>query len=155
MEYPVLTPDQRAAYDRDGFVLVRGLFDAEEALLLQKAMETDPRVRGEVYHYHSKLTAKDPFEGGAWEWHQDYGYWYNNGCLSPGCLRIRRPCVDAQPLRHTIAVGAIGLEKGPDLAHLDIAGHGAHGGNNIVDQQLTLPLKCESRNRAYKFAVFG
>ncbi len=21
--------------------------------------------------------------GGAWEWHQDYGYWYNNGCLLP------------------------------------------------------------------------
>jgi hypothetical protein len=33
----------------------------------------------EVYHYHSKLTAKEPYEGGAWEWHQDYGYWYNNG----------------------------------------------------------------------------
>src|SRR5258707_1344964 len=38
---------------------------------------------GEVYHYHSKLTAKEPHEGGAWEWHQDYGYWYNNGCLYP------------------------------------------------------------------------
>ena len=38
---------------------------------------------GEVYHYHSKITAKEPFEGGAWEWHQDYGYWYNNGCLFP------------------------------------------------------------------------
>ena len=38
---------------------------------------------GEVYHYHSKITAKEPREGGAWEWHQDYGYWYNNGCLFP------------------------------------------------------------------------
>jgi ectoine hydroxylase len=38
---------------------------------------------GEVYHYHSKLTAKEPFEGGAWEWHQDYGYWYHNGCVFP------------------------------------------------------------------------
>lgn len=36
-----------------------------------------------VYHYQSKLTAKDPFVGGAWEWHQDYGYWYHNGCLAP------------------------------------------------------------------------
>ncbi len=50
MEYPVLTPDQRAAYDRDGFVLVRGLFDPDEALLLQKAMETDPQVRGNLYN---------------------------------------------------------------------------------------------------------
>ncbi len=38
---------------------------------------------GEVYHYHSKLTAKEPLDGGAWEWHQDYGYWYHNGCMFP------------------------------------------------------------------------
>jgi ectoine hydroxylase-related dioxygenase (phytanoyl-CoA dioxygenase family) len=38
---------------------------------------------GEVYHYHSKLTAKEPHEGGAWEWHQDYGYWYHNGNVYP------------------------------------------------------------------------
>ena len=38
---------------------------------------------GEVYHYHSKLTAKEPEVGGAWEWHQDYGYWYHNGCMFP------------------------------------------------------------------------
>jgi hypothetical protein len=31
---------------------------------------------GPVYHFQSKLTAKEPFVGGAWEWHQDYGYWY-------------------------------------------------------------------------------
>ena len=38
---------------------------------------------GEVYHYHSKLLLKKPEVGGAWEWHQDYGYWYKNGCLYP------------------------------------------------------------------------
>lgn len=38
---------------------------------------------GEVYFYHSKMTLKEPFTGGAWAWHQDYGYWYNNGCLYP------------------------------------------------------------------------
>ncbi len=38
---------------------------------------------GEVYHYHSKLTMKPPATGGAWNWHQDYGYWYQNGCLFP------------------------------------------------------------------------
>jgi len=26
---------------------------------------------------------KQTREGGAWEWHQDYGYWYHNGCLFP------------------------------------------------------------------------
>jgi ectoine hydroxylase-related dioxygenase (phytanoyl-CoA dioxygenase family) len=37
----------------------------------------------EVYHYHSKLVAKDPRVGGGFEWHQDYGYWYHNACLFP------------------------------------------------------------------------
>ena len=37
----------------------------------------------EVYHYHSKMIMKDPKVGGAWTWHQDYGYWYQNGCLWP------------------------------------------------------------------------
>ncbi len=38
---------------------------------------------GEVYHYHSKMIMKDPHTGGAWTWHQDYGYWYQNGILQP------------------------------------------------------------------------
>jgi ectoine hydroxylase len=38
---------------------------------------------GEVYHYHSKMIMKDPRTGGAWTWHQDYGYWYQNGVLLP------------------------------------------------------------------------
>jgi ectoine hydroxylase-related dioxygenase (phytanoyl-CoA dioxygenase family) len=37
----------------------------------------------EVYLYHYKMMVKEPRVGGAWEWHQDYGYWYNNGCLFP------------------------------------------------------------------------
>ncbi len=40
-------------------------------------------LNGEVYHYHHKLILKEPRVGGAWEWHQDYGYWYSNGCLLP------------------------------------------------------------------------
>src|SRR3954469_2218248 len=61
---------------------------------------------GEVYHYHSKMIMKDPQGGGAWAWHQDYGYWYQNGVLRPlltsvflavdpctrqnGCLQVLR-----------------------------------------------------------------
>ncbi len=42
---------------------------------------------GKVAHYHSKLMQKEPRTGGAWEWHQDYGYWYkNNGFLFPDML---------------------------------------------------------------------
>ena len=38
---------------------------------------------GEVYHYHSKMILKDAKVGGAWAWHQDYGYWYHFGVLFP------------------------------------------------------------------------
>jgi len=41
-----------------------------------------------VYLYSHKMTMKDPGSGGAWEWHQDFGYWYNNGCLAPEMLSI-------------------------------------------------------------------
>ena len=36
-----------------------------------------------VCHFHSKLMQKEPRVGGAWEWHQDYGYWYKNEFLLP------------------------------------------------------------------------
>ena len=43
---------------------------------------------GEAYHYHRKRTMKRPGGGGRWEWHQDYGYWYQNGCLYPDMLSV-------------------------------------------------------------------
>ena len=39
-----------------------------------------------VCHYHSKLMQKKPKVGGAWEWHQDYGYWYKNQFMFPNEL---------------------------------------------------------------------
>ena len=52
-----------------------------------RVVDTAQALIGEpVYHFQSKLTAKDPKVGGAWEWHQDYGYWYYNGCLEPKML---------------------------------------------------------------------
>tara|TARA_B100000575_G_C23077432_1_gene620649 strand:+ start:147 stop:980 length:834 start_codon:yes stop_codon:yes gene_type:complete len=73
---------------------------------------------GEVYHYHSKLILKKPTEGGAWEWHQDYGYWYKNGCLYPhmascwialnhadrknGCLQVIRGSHKAGRIEHGV-----------------------------------------------------
>jgi len=54
------------------FARCERMVDSAEALL-----------GGEVYHYHSKMILKEPKVGGAWAWHQDYGYWYQNGCLYP------------------------------------------------------------------------
>lgn len=41
-----------------------------------------------IYLYSHKMTMKQPNEGGAWEWHQDFGYWYNYGCLAPEMMSI-------------------------------------------------------------------
>ncbi|RFC50316.1 MAG: Ectoine hydroxylase-related dioxygenase [Verrucomicrobia bacterium] len=59
------------------FARCRRIVDAVEQLL-----------EDEVYHYHSKMILKDARTGGAWAWHQDYGYWYQNGCLYPDFVSV-------------------------------------------------------------------
>jgi ectoine hydroxylase-related dioxygenase (phytanoyl-CoA dioxygenase family) len=87
----------------------------------------------EVYHYHSKMSAKEPKVGGAWEWHQDYGYWYNNGCLFPdmasvfiaidectrenGCLQVLRGSHKLGRIEH----GRFGEQTGADPERVKIA----------------------------------
>ena len=162
----VFTPAQQAAFETDGYVLIRGLFDSQEIALMRSSIEQDPDLQnslyhrkdaqgkatmmatwnhpgdsayglaarslrvvdtmeqmlgGEVYHYHSKLTAKEPLDGGAWEWHQDYGYWYHNGCMFPymasvmvaldkttrenGCLQVLRGSHLAGRVDHGVLPG--------------------------------------------------
>lgn len=88
---------------------------------------------GEVYHYHHKLILKQPRVGGAWEWHQDYGYWYHNGCLLPdmascmiaidrasvenGCLQVLRGSHAMGRVDH----GPIGDQTGADPERVEIA----------------------------------
>jgi ectoine hydroxylase len=45
-------------------------------------------LEDEAYHYHSKMIMKDAKVGGAWAWHQDYGYWYENGVLYPDLVSV-------------------------------------------------------------------
>jgi hypothetical protein len=45
-------------------------------------------LEDEPYHYHSKMIMKQARTGGAWEWHQDYGYWYENGVLTPNLCSV-------------------------------------------------------------------
>ena len=82
---------------------------------------------GEVCHFHSKVMQKEPRVGGAWEWHQDYGYWYKNGFLFPeamisvmvaltdankanGCLQVLRGTHKMQRFEHHFA----GEQQGAD-----------------------------------------
>ena len=50
--------------------------------LISQLLESD----SPVCHFHSKLLQKKPRIGGAWEWHQDYGYWYKNQFMFPNQL---------------------------------------------------------------------
>ena len=87
----------------------------------------------EVYHYHSKMILKDAKVGGAWAWHQDNGYWYQNGLLLPdlvsvmiavdpatkenGCLQVLRGSHRMGRVNHTLS----GEQAGADMEHVDEA----------------------------------
>ena len=160
-----------ATFNRDGFVLVRGMLEAEETALLGRAAREDRvldehsfgRADGEggtvrlslwnhptdtlygmiarsksivesaekllgdeAYHYHSKMIMKDARVGGAWTWHQDYGYWYQNGVLAPnltsayiavdpatrqnGCLQVIRASHTLGRIEHQLTGDQAGAD---------------------------------------------
>jgi ectoine hydroxylase len=173
-----ITETQVAEYRRDGYVLVKHLFDKEEIRLLGQAAREDRALdqhafgrndgeggtvrlslwnhpgdtiygmvarcesivdsaekllEGEVYHYHSKMIMKDARVGGAWAWHQDYGYWYQNGVLFPlltsafiavdratsenGCLQVVRGSHELGRIEHVLT----GDQAGADRERVDEA----------------------------------
>jgi ectoine hydroxylase-related dioxygenase (phytanoyl-CoA dioxygenase family) len=128
-----ITQDQLNDFNKNGYILIKSLFDKEEIELLKKTAVEDRELDNhsfgradgeggtvrlslwnhpgnniygmiarshrivdkvekllddEVYHYHSKMILKDPEIGGAWAWHQDYGYWYQNGVLFPHLVSV-------------------------------------------------------------------
>lgn len=167
-----LTDEEVRSYREDGYVLVRGMLDAEEVGLLSHAARADrvldqhssgradgeggtvrlsvwnhptdtiygmvarsesmvnsaeKLLEGEVYHYHSKMIMKDARVGGAWAWHQDYGYWYQNGVLFPlltsayiavdratrenGCMQVIRKSHELGRIDHVLT----GDQAGADM----------------------------------------
>ncbi|MCA8983506.1 MAG: phytanoyl-CoA dioxygenase family protein [Planctomycetaceae bacterium] len=174
----VISPEELAHWEQEGFLLLENLLDAEETELLRQTCRADHLLRqaamdvkdasgrktnltlwnhpgddiygvisrserivnrmeallgDEVYHYHSKLSAKEPHVGGAWEWHQDYGYWYKNGCLLPtmasvfiaidpatrenGCMQILKGSHRMGRIDHHFA----GEQTGADLERVELA----------------------------------
>lgn len=84
-------------------------------------------LEDEAYHYHSKMIMKDAKIGGAWAWHQDYGYWYQNGVLSPnlcsvfiavdkatkenGCLQVLKGSHKMGRIEHVLTGDQAGADK--------------------------------------------
>lgn len=97
---------------------------------VDRLMEGESRV----CHFHSKLMQKEPRVGGAWEWHQDYGYWYKNEFLLPdqmmsvmiaitdankenGCLQVIRSSHKMGRIEH----GFAGEQVGASQHYVDLA----------------------------------
>lgn len=87
-----------------------------------------------ICHFHSKLMQKEPKVGGAWEWHQDYGYWYKNEFLFPdqmisvmvaitdankanGCLQVIKGTHKMGRIEH----GFAGEQVGASQHYVDLA----------------------------------
>ena len=82
---------------------------------------------GRCYHWHSKLSMKQPASKGTWDWHQDYGYWYHQGVLRPDMLSIAI-AVD----ENTTENGCMAVVKGSHkLGRIE---HGRKGEASGVDQ---------------------
>lgn len=133
MDYKKLTAADKALFNENGYVLIKGMLKPEEVKKLYDIATHDQVIsdksfdRGdanglrtklalwysladdaysllarskrivegvqllldaEPAHFHSKLMQKEPKVGGAWEWHQDYGYWYRDGFLYPQLLSV-------------------------------------------------------------------
>ena len=102
------------------------------------AASTNPRIGNgarmllgeDIAFFHGKVMLKEAGTGGAWEWHQDYGYWYNQGFAFPrllsvfvaldqctvenGCLQVLRGSQKLGRLDH----GKVGAQTGADPARI-------------------------------------
>ena len=179
MKSLTLNPEHRAAYERDGYIVIDQFLNAEEVALLRDIARADLELHraadsradgeggsvkitvvndlpeddiysaivrsatlvnamdtllgGEVYHYHHKMVLKEPREGGAWAWHQDYGYWYNYCCPFPllascmiavdrstranGCLQVIKGSHQMGRVDH----GKVGDQTGADPERVKVA----------------------------------
>jgi len=176
-----LTEDHVAAFNRDGYVIIKHFLEDREVQKLYHFAISDANLTKHAYdlndqagkktkltlwytpgndpfglltrsrrmvesagrlmdgdspvcHFHSKLMQKEPRVGGAWEWHQDYGYWYKNEFLLPdqmtsvmiaitaankanGCLQVIRGSHKMGRIEH----GFAGEQVGASQHYVDLA----------------------------------
>ncbi|MGJ8692117.1 MAG: phytanoyl-CoA dioxygenase family protein [Thalassotalea sp.] len=82
----------------------------------------------EMYHTSTKVMMKEPKVGGAWEWHQDFGYWHHDNLMlypksiscmvainkankENGCLQVLKGSHHLGRLNHT----KTGDQKGAEM----------------------------------------
>jgi ectoine hydroxylase-related dioxygenase (phytanoyl-CoA dioxygenase family) len=93
------------------------------------------KILGEpVFHTTSKIMMKEPLIGGAWEWHQDYGYWANDNyhlypklvscmiainkaTIENGCLEVLKGSHHIGRINHN----KTGDQKGADMTFVNEA----------------------------------
>ncbi len=108
---------------------IYGAFSKSERVVdgLEKIWNGEPAL------YHTKFMQKEPKVGGSWEWHQDYGYWYDNGFLMPemlsvmvavtrankenGCLQVLKGSHKIGRINH----GSTGEQVGADMKRVNYA----------------------------------
>lgn len=169
---PILTAEQAAAFEADGYIIVPQFFSGEQIEILHEMALADTAMGAssqrldaegvaskvlmsndisdnvysafaanerivaaaeqlmsdEVYHFHHKMMLKEARVGGAWEWHQDYGYWYENQHVmfpdmisvaiavdranrENGCLQVLRGSHKCGRIGH----GTVGDQSGADM----------------------------------------
>jgi phytanoyl-CoA hydroxylase len=93
-----------------------------------------------VCHFHSKLMQKEPKVGGAWEWHQDYGYWYKNEFLLPDQMMSVMVAITAATKENGCLQIIKGSHKMGRIEH-GFAGEQVGASQHYVDLSLkTMPL---------------
>lgn len=101
----------------------------------RRLVDSCERIIGEpTYHTSTKIMMKEPFVGGAWEWHQDFGYWHqdnlmlypkavscmiaiNQATQENGCLQVLKGSHHLGRLDHK----STGDQKGADMKFVEEA----------------------------------
>ncbi|WP_440906659.1 phytanoyl-CoA dioxygenase family protein (plasmid) [Catenovulum sp. SX2] len=101
----------------------------------RRLVDSCEKLIGEpTYHTSTKIMMKEPFVGGAWEWHQDFGYWHqdnlmlypkaiscmvaiNKATIENGCLQVLKGSHHLGRLDHS----KTGDQKGADLKFVEEA----------------------------------
>ncbi|WP_370980585.1 phytanoyl-CoA dioxygenase family protein [Agaribacterium sp. ZY112] len=101
----------------------------------RRLVDSCEKIIGEpTYHTSTKIMMKEPFVGGAWEWHQDFGYWHhdnlmlypkaiscmiaiNKATTENGCLQVLKGSHKLGRLDHS----RTGDQKGAEMQFVDEA----------------------------------